>query len=163
VLARFLRAAEATGADVIVRLTADCPLLSPSVSSSVVAALDDSVDYASNTLDRTWPRGLDTEVITADVLRIAGREAQEPVEREHVTPFIYRRPERFRLRSVRSLTDRSQLRWTVDTTEDLSLVRAIHDELGPGPFDLDHVLAFLERRPELLALNAAVRQKLLEP
>lgn len=158
VLDRYALAASATSADVVVRVTGDCPLLSPSVSSRVVAAVAGS-DYASNTLERTYPRGLDTEAFTVDALRAAADEAQEPAEREHVTPFIWRRPERFRLRSVRDAVDRSGLRWTVDVPEDLELVRTIVAELGRSEFDANDVLELLERRPELSILNADVAQK----
>ena len=160
VLGRYLAAAAASSADVVVRVTADCPLLSPSVSSSIVTAYArGAVDYASNTLERTHPRGLDTEVVSVEALRAAGRESTDPAEREHVTPFIWRRPDRFRLRSVRAATDRSALRLTVDVAEDLTLVRSIHAELGPGPFDVDEILELLDRRPELVALNAQISQK----
>jgi spore coat polysaccharide biosynthesis protein SpsF len=158
VLDRYLAAAEATRADAVVRVTGDCPLLSPAVASDVLEAFP-GADYASNTLERTFPRGLDTEVISVGALRVAGREATSAAEREHVTPFIWRRPERFALRSVRSAVDRSALRWTVDTPEDLELVRAIHAELGPGWFDMPEIVALLERRPELAAMNAGVAQK----
>ena len=158
VLARYLAAATATDADVVVRLTGDCPLLSPAVSSDVLAA-SAGFDYASNTLERTYPRGLDTEVITAEALGIAAREADQPAEREHVTPFVWRQPHRFRLRSVRGALDHSALRWTVDEPADLELVRAIHDEFGDEPFDMPDILALLERRPELAAINAGVAQK----
>ena len=163
VLDRYLTALDATDADVVVRVTADCPLLSPSVSSAVVAAYaQGDADYASNTLERTYPRGLDTEVVSAEALRIAGREATDPAEREHVTPFVWRRPERFALRSVRAATDRSALRWTVDVEEDLALVRAIHDELGSEAFDIEEILDVIERRPELATRNAGVAQKLVD-
>lgn len=161
VLARYVRAADDTGADVVVRVTADCPLLSPSVSSSVVAAfVAGGVDYASNTLERTFPRGLDTEVVSAHALRVAARESREPSEREHVTPFVWQRPERFAVRSLRGDADHSHLRWTVDTPLDLALVRQVHAELGPGLFDTDAILELvLRRRPELSRLNADVVQK----
>ena len=163
VLDRYLTALDATDADVVVRVTADCPLLSPSVSSAVVAAYaQGDADYASNTLERTYPRGLDTEVVSAEALRIAGREATDPAEREHVTPFVWRRPERFALRSVRAATDRSALRWTVDVEVDLALVRAIHDELGSEAFDIEEILDVIERRPELATRNAGVAQKLVD-
>lgn len=163
VLARYLVAVDATGADAVVRVTADCPLLSPAVSSSVVAAFrEGGWDYASNTLERTWPRGLDTEVVAADALRVAANEASVSADREHVTPFIWRRPHRFRLRSVRAAVDRSGLRWTVDVPRDLEFVRAVHEELGPAPFDADDVLALVERRPDVARINADVKQKRLD-
>ena len=163
VLGRYLAAADAGRADVVVRVTADCPLLSPSVSSSVVAAYArGGADYASNTLERRSPRGLDTEVVSVETLRAAGRESTDPAEREHVTPFIWRRPDRFRLRSVRAPSDRSAVRLTVDVAEDLALVRSVHEELGPGLFDVDEILELLDRRPELAAINAEISQKLVE-
>ncbi|MGH2444662.1 MAG: cytidylyltransferase domain-containing protein [Candidatus Limnocylindria bacterium] len=163
VLNRYITAMDATGATTVVRVTADCPLLSPRVASSVVAAhADGEVDYASNTLGRTYPRGLDTEAVAGSALRAAQRESTSPGEREHVTPFIWHRPERFRLRSVRADVDRSQLRWTVDEPADLAFVRAVHEELGPRPFEIEDVLALLKQRPGLAALNATVTQKVVE-
>lgn len=160
VLARYLVALDAAGADVgaVVRITADCPLLSPAISTRVVTALG-GADYASNTLERTYPRGLDTEVVRADALRTAGREARSIADREHVTPFIWTRPTRFALRSVRDDVDRSHLRWTVDLPADLRLVRAIHAELGAASLDMHAIVALLARRPELGSMNADVKQK----
>lgn len=159
VLSRYLRAIDAAAADVVVRVTADCPLLSPTVSSEVLSAFGTDDDYASNTLERTYPRGLDTEVVRADALRAADAGGATAAEREHVTPFVWRRPERFRLRSVRAAVDRSALRWTVDTPEDLAFVQAVHAELGTGSFDMPEILALLAERPDLAALNASVPQK----
>jgi spore coat polysaccharide biosynthesis protein SpsF len=159
VLGRFVRAADATGADAIVRITADCPLLSPRVSSTVVAGFASAgVDYASNTLVRTWPRGLDTEVVTVDALRVADAEGTTAADREHVTTFVWSRPDRFRLEAVTDEVDRSARRWTVDLAEDLAFARAVYDELGPA-FEVDDVFALLERRPEIAEINAAISQK----
>lgn len=160
VLSRFASAAIAADADVVVRLTADCPLLSPVVSSRVVGGFVEC-DYASNTLERTYPRGLDTEVFSASVLHVAAREASRPLEREHVTPFLYLHPERFRLRSVVGATDHSGLRWTVDTPDDMAFARAVFAELGTT-FDMDEVLELLDRRPELADLNRDSVQKPLQ-
>lgn len=126
VLTRYALAAEATGADIIVRVTADCPLLSSEVLDVVVDARDASGgDYASNTLVRSFPHGLDVECLTRTTLDIAAAEALELEEREHVTPFIYNSPERFRLTSVVASDDWSWLRWTLDTAEDLKALEAI--------------------------------------
>lgn len=126
VLARFLAALDAHPSDVVVRLTADCPLADPSIvyeALALRAAL--GADYASNSLVRTFPVGLDTEVMTADALRAAAAEARDPAEREHVTPFIHRRPERFRLAALRVPDLLGDERWTVDTPADLDRVRDI--------------------------------------
>lgn len=157
VLARYVAAASASGADTVVRITSDCPLLSPGVSSRIVAAFADC-DYVSNTIERTYPRGLDTEVVAMAALEAAHREADTPAEREHVTPYVWRHIERFRVRQVVDDMDRSGLRWTVDTNEDLAFATAVYDALGSS-FEFEGVLEFLEHRPDLVALNRDVEQK----
>src|SRR3546814_6034329 len=100
VLDRFLRGAELVGADVAVRLTGDCPLTDPELIDAVVGVFRDAepaVDYATNSFPRTWPIGLDVEVAAMAALRQAAAEATDPYDREHVTPFLYRQPERFRI------------------------------------------------------------------
>jgi spore coat polysaccharide biosynthesis protein SpsF (cytidylyltransferase family) len=163
VLRRYAIAAAAADADMVVRITSDCPLLSPVVSGRVVAAfLEGGADYASNTLQRTWPRGMDTEVLGREALDAVDAAATEPFEREHVTPAIWQHPERFRLRSVRGSEDLSQLRLTVDTAEDFQLVETVFETLGRDDVELDEVLGLLRRRPDLAALNAGVAQKELQ-
>ena len=155
VLDRYLHAARAHRADVVVRLTADCPLLEPAVIDRVTTQLIDAgCDYASNTIDCTYPDGLDAEAMTLTALECAWREANRASQREHVTPFIRENPARFRLASVRSARDLSALRWTVDTPQDLEFVRAVYADLGPGDFDMHDVLRLLERRPELSEINS---------
>ena len=114
VLDRFVGAAAETDADVCVRLTADCPLLDPGVSDSIISVFmdaDGGADYASNKIPQAFPRGLDTEVFSCDALERAAREARERYERVHVTPYIYRHPEIFTLISVTSEVDRADWRW----------------------------------------------------
>lgn len=160
VLSRYVVAARATIADVVLRVTADCPLLSPEVSRRVLEHFVEC-DYASNTLERTFPRGLDTEVTATSILELAHREATTVSEREHVTPYIWRNPARFRLRQVTDLPNRSNLRWTVDTPEDMMLAVAVYDDLGPD-FEYGDVLDLLARRPELTELNRGIDQKPVE-
>lgn len=164
VLGRFLGAAEAFGARRIVRVTADCPLLDPLVLDRLIRhfrAEEDQWDYGSNTLTRTYPRGLDAEIFPLRVLREAEREARSPAEREHVTPFIYRRPERYRLLDLRHEVDLSRHRWTVDTAEDFELVRNLLEELLPRKprFGLADCLVALEAHPDWFHLNHLVEQK----
>lgn len=126
VLARYRIALDETGAEVIVRLTADCPLLDPALVEEVVAAqADTDADYASNTIVRCFPDGLDAEAITADALRVADAEATDPEDREHVTPFVWRRPNRFAVTQVVTAPPRGLERWTVDTPDDLARVREV--------------------------------------
>jgi len=159
VLERVAGAAAAHGAEHVVRLTGDCPLADPAVIDRAVALhREGSFDYTSNALERTWPDGLDVEVVRRSALEEARREARLPSEREHVTPFVYHRPERYRLGSLRGEADLSRLRWVVDEPADLELVRAVYARLYPvrPDFDSDDVLALLEREPELAARNAHV-------
>lgn len=160
VLARYVRAMETHKADAVVRLTGDCPLLMPEVSDRVIQAfLGDECDYASNTIERTYPRGLDTEVISPDALRHVDAEATDRADREHVTRCIRQRPDRFSLCSVTADQDRSDLRWTVDEESDLKLVRQIYGELSGMDFGYQDVLSLLEAHPGWTDINRDVEQK----
>jgi spore coat polysaccharide biosynthesis protein SpsF len=158
VLARYHGAAAALGASTIVRITSDCPLLSPEISGRVLAAAGPGDHYTSNCRRRTFPRGLDTEVVPWAALDLAHREATAPADREHVMPFLWRQPERFRLRDVVDGVDRSALRWTVDTPEDYALAERFYDLLGED-FTYADALAAWDAHPEWAALNAHIEQK----
>ncbi len=128
VLARFVQALDAHPASTVVRLTADCPLTDPRIVEAVIARHHErGAAYTSNVLPRTFPKGLDVEVVHADALRAANDEATDTREREHVTPFVYRRPERFELANLRSGRRLGNERWTVDTADDLEWVRRAFD------------------------------------
>lgn len=131
VLERFRVAVADTPHEHVVRLTGDCPFLDAGIVDAVVDEhLASGADYTSNTLVRTYPDGLDVEVLRREALETAATEANEAVEREHVTPYVYRRPERFRLRFHRGVRLLGDERWTVDTREDLDALRATADRLG---------------------------------
>jgi spore coat polysaccharide biosynthesis protein SpsF len=135
VLDRFARALDGHPRDHVVRLTADCPLTDPVLVEAVLARhLDRGADYTSNVFPRTFPRGLDCEVMTAAALRTADAEAGDRAEREHVTPFLYRRPERFALANMRNDMPLGRERWTVDTPDDLAFVREIVDSMPDDSF-----------------------------
>ncbi|MBN2292787.1 MAG: glycosyltransferase family protein [Pirellulales bacterium] len=161
VLDRYNRAADAHHADVIVRITSDCPLIDPTETDRVVRAfLDSHADYASNFIRRTYPRGLDTEAMSAATLAHAWLEAGEPYERIHVTPYIYGHPEMFQLLSVTGREDHSNYRWTVDTPEDLQFVREIYRLLGTRETaGWREVLSLLRANPKLAEINQSVRHK----
>jgi spore coat polysaccharide biosynthesis protein SpsF len=163
VLDRFYQAARAYRAEAVVRITADCPLIDPELVDLVVGAfLEARPDYASNVLQRTFPRGLDTEVVSLPALERAWHDAVQPYERSHVTPYLYQNPDLFRLYSVTHSRDYSGYRWTVDTAEDLALVRAVYQRLGvDGLFRWRDVIDLLEQEPALADLNRSVRQKAL--
>lgn len=164
VLDRVLRAARWAKADLIVEITADCPLIDPPTIQRVIEAFDrGGVDYCSNVIRRTYPRGLDVQVFPLSVLEAVARLTDDPVDHEHVSLYIYQHPERFRLRNVESglAPEIADLRLTVDTPEDFELVRAIYTRLSPAnsSFVLDDILALLEREPGLAALNRHIQQK----
>jgi spore coat polysaccharide biosynthesis protein SpsF len=162
VLGRYAEAARIFQAQTVIRVTGDCPLIDPDIVASVIRlyAERQPVDYASNTLERTFPRGCDVEVFSADSLNAANAEAQNPAEREHVTPFLYFRPERFQIVQYQQDVDESQLRWTVDTPEDLELIANILTAIGSRatPFHKANVLAVLNEHPDWIKINAHVEQ-----
>jgi len=163
VLDRYFQAAKAAKADIIVRATSDCPLIDPEVTDKTIEAfLKTRPDYASNTIIRTYPRGLDTEVISWNALGRAWQEARQPHEREHVTPYIVEHPDEFRHVAVTGDHDYSSYRWTVDTPEDLAFARAVYSRLrSEDVFSWRDVLELLEREPELIDLNRCIAQKSL--
>jgi spore coat polysaccharide biosynthesis protein SpsF (cytidylyltransferase family) len=166
VLSRFGKAASMTSASMLARVTADCPFIDPSVLGRVIAAFRQQppVDYCSNVLIRTYPIGLDCEVMSKEVLVLADAEAQTLPEREHVTPFFYQQPERFRLRNVEAPAGLNypQYRLTLDEEPDLALLRRILAKLGsPEPLTLDigRVIEIMTEDEELRTLNAHVEHR----
>lgn len=163
VLSRYAEAARLCGADVVVRITSDCPLIDPALIDQVIAVYEEGgCDYVSNMLPPTWPYGMAVEVFSAVALAQAHAEATLAAEREHVTPFLYWRPERYRLRNVASPNDLSHHRWTVDTPEDYTLVQKLYGHLMPTlpNFTQADVLTLLAEHPEWIAINQHIRQKL---
>lgn len=158
VLGRYAGAAQAYDpADHIVRLTGDCPLADPQIIDRLIALhLSGGFDYSSNIRELTFPDGLDAEIMTRDALRTMSAEAKDPYEREHVTPFLYRHPERFRLGSLLNDQRLGHLRWTVDTPDDFRMVEAVFGALLPKDpaFGYLDVLAFLSAHPEVASINA---------
>ena len=166
VLDRFHKAAAEVSAEVIVRITGDCPLIDPGLVDMTTRSFltsDPPVDFASNRLpwDRTYPIGTDTEVCSREALETAWREAAEPHQREHVMPFLYENPDRFRILHVRSSDPQlGNLRWTVDTAADLAFVREIYARFaGRDDFSWLDVLERVRQEPALAKLNAGVVHK----
>ncbi|SEB96288.1 cytidylyltransferase domain-containing protein [Microbacterium hydrocarbonoxydans] len=153
VLTRFIQVLDRFDDETVVRLTGDNVLCDPRVIDEVISAhLDGGADYTANTLQRTYPRGLDVEVFRADALRAVDGSAVAADEREHVTLGIYRRPELFRLRSVTQPIDRSELRWTVDHPADLEFARTVYSHLHDtdAAFGQEQVVGLLETHPDLV-------------
>lgn len=161
VLDRFYQCARQIGAHTIVRVTADDPFKDPQIIQEMLEhwqAAYPAYDYLSNTLEPTYPEGLDVEIFTMEALEQAWREATLPSDREHVTPYIWRQPHRFRLFSWKREEDLSHLRWTVDYPEDLAFAQAVYQRLYPqNPrFLMKDILALLEREPHLRDLPRSV-------
>ena len=166
VLQRYYNAAQKYEADIVVRITADCPIIDPNVIDRVIKFYLDNYkdfDYVSNILTRSYPRGMDTEVFSLESLEQAALEAKDEAEREHVTVFIYNHPERYRLANVPYHKDFSRYRWTVDTLEDFSLIEKIITSLYPQRpnFVLEDCLELINKHPEWEKLNSHIEQKKL--
>jgi spore coat polysaccharide biosynthesis protein SpsF len=166
VLSRYCEAALRFGADIVVRITADCPLIDPGLIDSAIEMFLDSserCDYLSNMLEPSWPYGMAVEVMTLRALSEANSESADAREREHVTPFIYWRPQRYRLKSMTRAPNLSHHRWTVDTPEDFELVARIVQALYPMKpgFNLNDVTELLGKYPEWESLNRHIHQNIV--
>ena len=149
VLGRFCGALGAyPEATAVIRLTADCPLADWTVIDDLIARHHaQDADYSSNTLpERTYPHGLDAEVIRPQALLRADRESCDPYEREHVTPFVYRRPQEHRIAGLSRTPSLAHLRWTVDFPQDLAFVREVYEQLYPADpaFGTEAIIALAE-------------------
>ncbi len=158
VLARFVGALDRYPAEHVVRLTADCPLADPEIiAQSIALHLESGADYTSNSPDtHAFPKGLDVEVLTAEALRRAAAEATTPEEHEHVTWGIWNRPDRYRVRWLRSLReDDGAIRWTVDRPDDYAFVATVYDALYADnhAFTTQDICAFLHGRPDLASFG----------
>jgi glutamate-1-semialdehyde 2,1-aminomutase/spore coat polysaccharide biosynthesis protein SpsF len=160
VLDRFYQAARRLGADAVVRITADCPLIDPKTVDRVVSVyLEGEYDYVTNTIRYTYPDGLDVEVFSFAVLEQAWKEAHLAAEREHVTPYI-RTSGKFRVFNVENEVNiaKRNLRWTVDEPADLEFIRTVYARLGADKqaFGVSDVLELLDKEPDLTKINASI-------
>ena len=165
VLDRYYRAAREYDAKTIVRITSDCPLIEPTIVDLIIekfSALEPNIDYVSNVFPlRTYPRGLDTEVMSFFTLERCWKEDTNPAYREHVTPYILHHPNSFRISEVNNEQDFSSMRWTVDTPEDFDFVSHIYHYLGENTFSWTDILDLLQKHPELLEINKEIIQKVI--
>ena len=165
VLERYVGAARAVDADIVMRVTSDCPLIDPSICGEVLALRAESdVDYAANNMPRTFPHGLDCEAFTRDALEEAGAKATERYDREHVTPFIRRAPSRERANLASGDPLLAQHRWTLDFPEDLAFFRAVYAASPGGKLNhMADVLAVLRAHPDIATINQSRHQAELNP
>jgi len=160
VLDRYYKALEHINIEddnLVVRITADCPLIDPVIIDKVIERhIDTNSDYTSNCIESTFPDGLDCEVFKASVLKKAWKEAKLKSEREHVTLYIRNHPEIFKIESYKGDKDLSEQRWTLDEKEDFQLIKEIYEELynENNIFLTDRILSLLENRPSLININS---------
>lgn len=162
VLDRYYKAARECGAETIVRVTGDCPVIDPALIDRIAHAFTGKdVDYASNALPPTFPDGMDVEVFSFSALERAWTEAVLPSEREHVTPYIYSHPERFRIANLTNAIDASALRLTLDEHSDEILIRKIirfFKRNNQDTFGLAEILALWRKQPDFFAVNQHIRR-----
>lgn len=165
VLSRFAGAAADAGLDTVVRVTSDCPLIDPALIRIGVdrfAEMDDPTAYVSNVIERTYPRGFDFEVFSAAVLNEADQLAEIESDREHVTPYLNQnRTGRTRFSHVVRQSDASHHRVTLDTPDDLTLIRALIEDHEAAGLTVEQIIDVLESHPALARINAHVEQKKL--
>lgn len=165
VLSRYYETARVFNAGTIIRITSDCPIIDPVIIDKMLDEFkreEDVCDCMSNVVKRTFPRGLDTEIISFHALEKAFAEARTNSEREHVTPYIYSNPELFKIKSYTGNIDYSFHRWTVDTEEDFKLIEAVYNSLYKPDrlFLFENVIKLFDNNPGLIRINQHVKQKL---
>jgi len=154
VLDRFYKCAKKFRLDVIVRITADCPLIDPNIVDSVIKIFNSGkYDYVHNIFPRTFPDGLDTEVFTFNALENAWKNAILPSEKEHVTPYFRNHKEKFRIKNIINKKNLSSHRWTLDYKEDLDLIKKIIQKIKHRPILMNDILSLLNNEPELIEIN----------
>ena len=163
VLERYYHAANQNNLDVIVRITSDCPCMDSAVVDNIIQNhLDLGVDYTSNSLNESFPKGIDVEVINFDVLKRVYSEASHGYEKEHVTPFIYKsHPNEFKINNYVGDEDNSNIRITLDTPQDYALLCCVYDNLYEKNnfFTLDDILELFDEKPWIKSINEDIIQK----
>ncbi len=158
VLTRYYQCALKIHADIIIRITGDCPLTDYLVVEEMLEFfLTKNYDYISNRISPTYPDGLDVEIFSFKTLQKANRLAKLLSEREHVTPYIVKHPKMFKIYNYANITNYSNLRWTVDEEKDLQFVRAIYHKMRPKLiFSMNDVIKLISRNPKLLNINSNI-------
>jgi spore coat polysaccharide biosynthesis protein SpsF len=167
VLGRYYEAAVEYGGDVIIRITSDCPVIDPEVVDYLISSFTNNIekyDYVSNTLERSYPRGMDVEIVSFKALKEAHFNAHDPFDRQHLTPFIKKRPQQFQLYNILYKADMSRFRLTIDTSEDMELISKIFESLYYQNtfFSLNDIFSLMDRKPEWVAINAHIEQKIMD-
>ena len=159
VLDRFYNATKKYTANPIIRITGDCPLVDPVLLDKMIEFFqENNYDYVSNTIERTYPDGLDIEIFSSETLKIANEEARWLSEREHVTPYILKNQNDFKLYNYKNNQNLSNLRWCVDEEVDLIMIKKIFQEMRPNQyFSTNDVLKIISKNPEIPKINNKIR------
>tara|TARA_B100001146_G_C16197633_1_gene442535 strand:+ start:42 stop:722 length:681 start_codon:yes stop_codon:yes gene_type:complete len=154
VLDRYYQCAKNISSSVIVRVTADCPLIDPEIVDKVITKfIKNKFDYVSNTHPRTFPYGTETEVFSFNALEKAWNETRDDFDREHVTPYFYKNPNKFSIGNVIQEKNQSNYRWTIDYNEDLELVKYIANNIIKKPILTNDIINLIIKNPNLLKRN----------
>tara|TARA_Y100000996_G_scaffold412026_3_gene397250 strand:+ start:622 stop:1386 length:765 start_codon:yes stop_codon:yes gene_type:complete len=159
VLDRYYQCAKKFQFDNIVRITADCPLIDPSIVDEVILKFkSENNDYCTNTLVRTFPVGTDVEIFSYDTLEKTWENATLPSEREHVTPFIRNKKMNFRLGNLKNFQNLGNYRWTLDRIEDLNLIKKLVSHIDDKPILMNDILNLFKLDPNLIKINEHISQ-----
>ena len=154
VLDRYYQCAKNISSSVIVRVTADCPLIDPEIVDKVITKfIKNKFDYVSNTHPRTFPYGTETEVFSFNALEKAWNETRNDFDREHVTPYFYKNPNKFSIGNVIQEKNQSNYRWTIDYNEDLELVKYIANNIIKKPILTNDIINLIIKNPNILKIN----------
>ena len=154
VLDRYYQCAKKFSFDIIIRITADNPLIDPTIVDLAIEKFNsDSFDYLTNTRKRSFPYGTEVEVFTFSALEKAWKNSTEPFELEHVTPYFYNNPEQFKIFDLINREDLSSFRWTIDGVNDLKLVKILISKIQKRPILMNHIVKILKDEPELIKIN----------
>lgn len=165
VLNRYYCASKAYPSEVVVRVTADDPFKEPAVIDKVIGKLiSENLNLVTNNYPPSFPEGLDCEAFTFETLEKMEREAKDEVEREHVTQYVYRHPDKFKIGNIVSPKKLSEYRWTIDTKEDYEMVKAIYRKRESGAsciLLMDEIIDILNKHPEIADINSKVKRSIM--
>jgi len=154
VLDRYYQCAKIESSSIIVRITADCPLIDPVIVDNVIQKfIENKFDYVANTHPRTFPYGTETEVFSFNALEKAWMETDDDFDREHVTPYFYNNLDKFTIGNFKQENNQSGYRWTVDYEEDLEFVRFIASNISKNPILTDDIIELIEKNPDIIKIN----------
>jgi|SaaInlStandDraft_6_1057023.scaffolds.fasta_scaffold07614_2 spore coat polysaccharide biosynthesis protein SpsF len=154
VLDRYFECAKKFSIDIIIRITADNPLIDPIMVDDMIKKFTtNSYDYLTNAHVRTFPYGTEVEIFTFEALERAWKNAKKPSEQEHVTPYFYNNPNHFKIFNIENSTNTSNLRWTIDRQNDLILVKLIVSKIKKRPILMTDILELFSREPKLFEIN----------